>query len=109
MIIVIIYINLALSCQSPSLIKYQYIFVIVESVIDSDSSWFVNFYSPMCSHCHHLAPTWKEVAKLLSGVVKIAVVNCKDNRKLCYQVGINAYPTLLHFKKVSRQNLSVNL
>lgn len=73
---------------------------VVESVINSDSSWFVNFYSPLCSHCHHLAPTWKEVAKLLDGVVKIAAVNCEYDMQLCFQVGIRAYPTLLHFRKV---------
>ncbi|XP_024893303.1 dnaJ homolog subfamily C member 10-like isoform X1 [Temnothorax curvispinosus] len=73
-----------------------------ESVVNSDSSWFVNFYSPMCSHCHHLAPTWKEVAKLLDGVVKIAAVNCEYNSQLCHQVGIRAYPTLLYFQKNSQ-------
>ncbi|XP_014477755.1 PREDICTED: dnaJ homolog subfamily C member 10-like isoform X2 [Dinoponera quadriceps] len=73
-----------------------------ESVTNSDSTWFVNFYSPMCSHCHHLAPVWKEVAKLLDGVVKIAAVNCEDNWHLCHQVGIRAYPTLFHFKKNSQ-------
>ncbi|XP_032668105.1 dnaJ homolog subfamily C member 10-like isoform X3 [Odontomachus brunneus] len=78
--------------------KYDYF----ESVINSDSTWFVNFYSPMCSHCHHLAPVWKEVAKLLNGVVKIAAVNCEDNWQLCHQVGIRAYPTLLHFRKNSQ-------
>ncbi|XP_011169355.1 dnaJ homolog subfamily C member 10 [Solenopsis invicta] len=76
-----------------------------ESVVDSDSSWFVNFYSPMCSHCHHLAPTWKEVAKLLDGVVKIAAVNCEYNRQLCQQVGIYAYPTLLYFHKNSQHGV----
>lgn len=73
-----------------------------ESVINSDTSWFVNFYSPMCSHCHNLAPTWKKVANVLSGVVKIAAVNCEDNWQLCQQVGITVYPTLLHFKQHSQ-------
>ncbi|XP_012530640.1 dnaJ homolog subfamily C member 10 [Monomorium pharaonis] len=76
-----------------------------ENVINSDSSWFVNFYSPMCSHCHHLAPTWKEVAKLLDGVVKIAAVNCEYNSQLCYQVGIHSYPTLMYFHKNSQHGV----
>ena len=27
------------------------------SVAGTEDVWFVNFYSPQCSHCHHLAPT----------------------------------------------------
>lgn len=54
----------------------------------------------MCSHCHHLAPTWKKIAKLLDGIMKIAVVNCEYDRPLCHRVGIRAYPTLIYFKKV---------
>ena len=57
----------------------------------------------MCSHCHHLAPTWKEIAKLLDGVVKIAAVNCEYNWQLCHQIGIRAYPTLLYFQKVCKK------
>lgn len=60
----------------------------------------------MCSHCHNLAPTWKKIANVLSGVVKIAAVNCEDNWQLCQQVGITVYPTLLHFKQVCEENLS---
>jgi DnaJ family protein C protein 10 len=28
-----------------------------QSVENSDDIWFVNYYSPQCSHCHELAPT----------------------------------------------------
>ncbi|XP_070520406.1 dnaJ homolog subfamily C member 10-like [Cardiocondyla obscurior] len=79
-----------------------------ESVINPDISWFVNFYSPMCSHCHDLAPAWKEVATLLRGIVKIAAVNCEFNRDLCYKVGIHSYPTLLYFQKNSHQTVYYN-
>jgi len=68
--------------------------------MNSDSSWFVNFYSPMCSHCHYLAPTWKEIAKLLNGIMKIAAVNCEYNRQLCHREGVRAYPTLIRYGKV---------
>lgn len=75
-------------------------FCIDSSVINSDSRWFVNFYSALCSHCHHLAPTWKKVARLLDNVVNVAAVNCEYYRQLCYEVGIRSYPTLLYFQKV---------
>ncbi|XP_029676566.1 dnaJ homolog subfamily C member 10-like [Formica exsecta] len=76
-----------------------------ENVMNSESSWFVNFYSPMCSHCHHLAPTWKKIAKLLDGIMKIAAVNCEYDRPLCHRVGIRAYPTLIYFKKNSQHGV----
>lgn len=72
------------------------------SVINSDLNWFVNFYSMRCGACHQLAPTWMEVAKLLNGIVKIAAVNCVLDKRLCYEVGIRAYPTLLYFQKNSQ-------
>ncbi|XP_011266747.2 dnaJ homolog subfamily C member 10 [Camponotus floridanus] len=73
-----------------------------ENIMNSDSSWFVNFYSPMCSHCHYLAPTWKEIAKLLNGIMKIAAVNCEYNRQLCHREGVRAYPTLICYGKRSQ-------
>ena len=35
--------------------------------------WFVEFYSPGCSHCQRLAPVWKNLAKSLKGIVKVLV------------------------------------
>ncbi|KAG7170078.1 DnaJ subfamily C member 10-like [Homarus americanus] len=39
-----------------------------QSVSGSPDIWFINFYHPMCSHCHTLAPVWREVARELEGV-----------------------------------------
>lgn len=76
-----------------------------ESVVNSGSIWFVNFYSPRCSHCHDLVPDWKALAKSLNGIVKIAAVNCEYDKQFCHQVGIRAYPTLLYYKKNSQQGI----
>ncbi|KAL5268718.1 hypothetical protein ACHWQZ_G002535 [Mnemiopsis leidyi] len=57
-----------------------------------DNVWFINFYSPRCSHCHELAPAWRALAKELEGVVRIGAVNCADSRDLCQH--IRGYPSL---------------
>lgn len=68
-----------------------------QSVIGSPDIWFINFYHPMCSHCHILAPVWREVARELEGVVRIGAVNCDDDYHLCSSQGIRSYPTLLSY------------
>ncbi|KAJ7408231.1 DnaJ subfamily C member 10 [Pitangus sulphuratus] len=69
-----------------------------DAAVNSGELWFVNFYSPRCSHCHDLAPTWREFAKEMDGVIRIGAVNCGDNRMLCRIKGINSYPSLYVFK-----------
>lgn len=79
----------------------------VENVLHSEKVWMINFYSPMCGHCHRLAPIWKKIAEELDGAVRIAVVNCEDEWQLCRQIGIRSYPTLLHYPKVCKLNYSL--
>ncbi len=67
------------------------------SVTDAYSYWFLNFYSPQCSHCHDLAPTWRRVARQLEGVVRVGAVNCADDFMLCRQQNIRAYPSLIYY------------
>ncbi|XP_039285633.1 dnaJ homolog subfamily C member 10 [Nilaparvata lugens] len=72
------------------------------NVIGSSLQWFVNFYSPLCSHCHELAPTWRALAKQLKGVVMFAAVNCEDDWALCRQQNIRSYPSLMFYPKGER-------
>ncbi|KAL8183573.1 UNVERIFIED_CONTAM: DnaJ subfamily C member 10 [Gekko kuhli] len=69
-----------------------------DAAVNSGELWFINFYSPRCSHCHDLAPTWREFAKEMDGLIRIGAVNCGDNRMLCRHKGINSYPSLYVFK-----------
>lgn len=69
-----------------------------DAAVTSGELWFVNFYFPRCSHCHDLAPTWREFAKEMDGVIRIGAVNCGDNRMLCRSQGITSYPSLYIFK-----------
>lgn len=72
-----------------------------QSVTGSSDIWFINFYHPMCSHCHTLAPVWRKVARELEGVVRIGAVNCDDDYHLCSLQGIRSYPTLMSYPGVS--------
>lgn len=69
-----------------------------DAAVNSGEVWFVNFYFPRCSHCHELAPTWREFAKEMDGVIRIAAVNCGDNTPLCRSKGISSYPSLFVFR-----------
>lgn len=69
-----------------------------DAAVNSGEIWFINFYSPRCSHCHDLAPTWREFAKEMDGIIRIGAVNCGDNRMLCRNKGVNSYPSLHIFK-----------
>uniref|UniRef100_A0A8C0AZG3 DnaJ homolog subfamily C member 10 n=1 Tax=Buteo japonicus TaxID=224669 RepID=A0A8C0AZG3_9AVES len=77
---------------------FEFSSVHLDAAVNSGELWFVNFYSPRCSHCHELAPTWREFAKEMDGVIRIGAVNCGDNRMLCRIKGINSYPSLYVFK-----------
>ncbi|XP_076822365.1 dnaJ homolog subfamily C member 10-like isoform X1 [Clavelina lepadiformis] len=70
-----------------------------DAAVNSGEAWFVNFYSPRCSHCHELAPTWRKFAEEFSGAINIGAVNCHDNRWVCNQNGIYSYPSLVIFVK----------
>uniref|UniRef100_A0A673X6V7 DnaJ homolog subfamily C member 10 n=1 Tax=Salmo trutta TaxID=8032 RepID=A0A673X6V7_SALTR len=69
-----------------------------DAAVNSGELWFVNFYFPRCHHCHELAPTWREFAKEMDGVIRIGAVNCGDNNRLCRSNGINSYPSLYIYK-----------
>ncbi|XP_071441753.1 dnaJ homolog subfamily C member 10-like [Hetaerina americana] len=73
-----------------------------QSVINSERMWFINFYSPMCSHCHDLAPAWRRLARALEGALRIGAVNCEEDLMLCQQEGVHSYPTLILYPSHER-------
>ncbi|CAF0886173.1 unnamed protein product [Didymodactylos carnosus] len=67
----------------------------LQSIDGTQDIWFINYYSAQCGHCHELAPVWREISKILEGVIRIGAVNCMDEWSLCNEQGIQAYPSLL--------------
>ncbi|GMS99610.1 hypothetical protein PENTCL1PPCAC_21785, partial [Pristionchus entomophagus] len=66
-----------------------------KNVLDSGEIWFVNFYSTFCSHCHTLAPTWRQFAQAMEGVIRVGAVNCAEDPMLCQSQRVMGYPSLV--------------
>lgn len=60
--------------------------------------WFIKFYAPWCPHCQALAPNWQGMARKMEGQVNIGEVNCDIERRLCRDVKVKGYPTILFFR-----------
>ncbi|KAF6840908.1 disulfide isomerase [Colletotrichum plurivorum] len=60
--------------------------------------WFIKFYAPWCHHCQAMAPNWQQLAKEMTGKLNIGEVNCDVESRLCKDVRLRGYPTILFFK-----------
>lgn len=76
----------------------------IDNTLTTNNIWFINYYSPQCSHCHDLAPLWRELAKQLEGVVRIGAVNCMDDWILCNEQQIHAFPSLVIYPQRAHFN-----
>jgi protein disulfide-isomerase A6 len=69
---------------------------------------FLEFYAPWCGHCQNLAPKWKNVASELKGKVRVAAVNCDENRETCGQYGIQGFPTIKFLAEGGTRTIDYN-
>ena len=60
--------------------------------------WFIKFYAPWCGHCQAMAPNWVQLAKEMKGRLNIGEVNCDVETRLCKDVRLRGYPTILFFR-----------
>lgn len=65
----------------------------------SDVPVLVDFYADWCGPCKTLSPIVQDVAKSLSGKVKVIKINVDKNNALAAQFNIRSIPTLILFKK----------
>ncbi|KAE9363664.1 thioredoxin-domain-containing protein [Stipitochalara longipes BDJ] len=64
----------------------------------SQEPWFIKFYAPWCAHCQAMAPNWVQLAKEMKGRLNIGEVNCDVESRLCKDVRLRGYPTILFFR-----------
>jgi protein disulfide-isomerase len=64
----------------------------------SQEPWFIKFYAPWCSHCQAMAPNWLQLGKEMKGKLNIGEVNCDVETRLCKDVRLRGYPTILFFR-----------
>ena len=67
-------------------------------VTNSQEPWFVKFYAPWCHHCQALAPSWAQMGKEMQGKLNVGEVNCDKEARLCKDVRVRAYPTILFYR-----------
>ncbi|TVY22536.1 Uncharacterized protein LHYA1_G008741 [Lachnellula hyalina] len=68
------------------------------SVTTTQEPWFIKFYAPWCMHCQAMAPNWIQLAKEMKGQLNIGEVNCDVESRLCKDVHLRGYPTILFFR-----------
>lgn len=71
-------------------------------VAKSNHTSIVEFYAPWCGHCQKLKSAFEKAAKSLTGLAKVAAVNCDEehNKPFCGSMGVQGFPTL----KIVRPN-----
>ncbi|BFZ53603.1 hypothetical protein PYCC9005_000631 [Savitreella phatthalungensis] len=69
----------------------------IDKVSNGGKPWFVKFYTDWCPHCRKMAAAWDTMAGDFKGKLDIGQVNCETEARLCKEIGVRAYPTLLYF------------
>jgi len=54
----------------------------------------IEFYTESCANCKSFVKEYKDLAKQLKGVIKVAAVNCDKEKKICAEYDVKTYPTL---------------
>ncbi|RDL33617.1 uncharacterized protein BP5553_07985 [Venustampulla echinocandica] len=68
------------------------------SVTMTQDPWLIKFYAPWCGHCQGMAPNWIQLAKEMKGRLNIGEVNCDVETRLCKDVRVRGYPSILFFR-----------
>ena len=74
----------------------------MQLVTATQEPWFIKFYAPWCGHCQALAPVWTELGKEMQGKLNIGEVDCEADKRLCKDLRVGSYPTMMYFARGER-------
>jgi len=63
---------------------------------DANNEWLVEFYSAQDQASHTFKDHYENIARDLSGKVKVGAVNCDKHQKLCSSMKVVSYPTFVY-------------
>ncbi len=67
-------------------------------VTTTQDAWFIKFYAPWCHYCQAMAANWEQLGREMKGKMRIGEVNCDSESRLCKDVRMKGYPTIIFFK-----------
>ncbi|KAI9806951.1 MAG: hypothetical protein M1833_002609 [Piccolia ochrophora] len=78
-------------------------------IAKSNHTSIVEFYAPWCGHCKNLKPGYEKAAKSLSGLAKVAAIDCdaEMNKPFCGSMGVQGFPTLKIVKPGKKPGRSI--
>ncbi|XP_035828946.1 dnaJ homolog subfamily C member 10 [Aplysia californica] len=71
-------------------------------VLESSSSWIVDYYAPWCGHCQVFRPEFERVAEAIEDFAKAGKVDCDSEPNICNKAAVRAYPTVRFYKGSKR-------
>jgi len=63
---------------------------------DANNEWLVEFYSAQDQLSHKFKDHYENIARDLSGKVKVGAVNCDKRQKFCASMKVESYPTFVY-------------
>ena len=67
-------------------------------VLKSDVPVLVDFWAEWCGPCRMVGPAVEQVAKIMTGKVKVTKLNVDENQEIAMRYNVQSIPSLLLFK-----------